>query len=148
MRESGELRTPEEEFALFSRYICGAPPRRELAQRYASACFRLLADAPESKVLPVVLSRPWLIGPLDAGCGILRPSEPFRQRLLIAAAILETTPEFGGSFLPRTHSRLGLVMTLGWHGLRWVVNAVVGIVILFVLLDRFQIQQTTGGKRP
>jgi hypothetical protein len=148
MRQSPQLRTPEEEFALFSRYICGAPLRRELAERYASACSRLLADAPDSKVLPVVLSRPWLLGPLDAGCGLLRPSEPFRQRLLIAAAILETTPEFGGAFLPRTHSRLGLIATLGWNGFRWVVNAVIGIVILLVLLDRFQVQQTGGDKRP
>lgn len=147
---TAELRSQElrREFRLFARYVVGQKPLDSYTDRYVAGCQTLLVDCPPSKVLPLVEQRPWLLGPLDAACGLLRPQDELRQKLLIASAVLEAGPDYAEHFLPRRLSVPSLLFTLGWNGFKWVAKLVVGLVVMLVLLDRWQAQQTLASGNP
>ncbi len=124
------------EFRILSRYLIGARPSRQLAERYERACSSLFRDGTRSRALNAALRWPVLAGPLDAACGLLAPDDALRQRLLVAAAILETTTEHAERFLPRHRSRAAIAVLVAWHGTRAAANVAVGIAC-FGLLPLF-----------
>ena len=63
---------------------------------------------------------------LDAAAGLLRPGGALRNRILLMAAILETTPEFADHFLPQHMGPLALVLHVGVAGTVAVLNALGG----------------------
>ncbi len=90
------------EFRVYARYLIGVRPPWELAARYTEANRVLFADEPApSPLVQFVHLRPWSLPYIDAACGLLKPDDMLRRKLLLAAAILETTPEYAGKFLPR-----------------------------------------------
>lgn len=141
---TAELRPAElrREFVLFTHYIIRQKPLDNYLLRYIAACQKLLAECPPSKALPLLDERPWLLGPLDAACGLLRPQDELRQKLLIASAVLEAGPDYAPHFLPRRLSVPRLFLTFAWCGIRWLLKLLVGTVVLLILLDRWQAQQT------
>ncbi len=143
-----ELRPQElhQEFRLWCKYIIREKPLPCYTQRYIAACQKLLVDCPPSKVLPLIIKRPGLIGALDSACGVLRPQDELRQKLLIASAILEAGPHYTAYFLPRRQSVPRLLLNLSWNGLLWLIKLSVGLVIMLILLDRWQANQGLGAE--
>ena len=127
------------EARLFGRYLVGRDPGDGLVARYVAACRTHFADtlrADDAAVLAWVRRHPWSVGMLDAASGLFRPGGPLRNRILLMAAILESTPEFADYFLPRHVGPLALAVRVGAAGAIAVANAVVGAVLLKALARR------------
>ena len=72
---------------------------------------------------------PWSVSLLDAASGLLRPGSLLRNKILLMAAILETSPTFADEFLPRDARPLGLLLALVAHGTVAVARAALGAVV-------------------
>src|SRR5512143_1015135 len=97
----------------FARYLVGREATEAQVERYVAACRTHFAEplSPEdAAVLAWARHHPWSIGPLDGAAGLLRPGGTLRNRILLMAAILETTPEFADHFLPRHVGPLALAV--------------------------------------
>lgn len=128
--ESDEARATEAR--VFARYLVGRTPAPVHVARYVAASRTLFPDplaAEDAAVLAWVRGHPWSLGALDAAAGLLRPGGALRNRVLLMAAVLETTPEFADHFLPRQLGPLALVLRVGAAGLVAVGNAVLGLVL-------------------
>ena len=105
---------------------------RELIDRYVDAN-RTLLEEPfterDAALLGFVRRHPRSVPYLDAASGLLRPGSPFRSKLLIMAAILETSPHFAEEFLPRHTRAAGLFLHLFALGLAVIVRVGVGSLI-------------------
>jgi len=126
------------EARIFARYLVRAAPPADVADRYALAVARLLpAPDPDRDraLLAFVRRHPWSVGALDAATALVAPQSRLRQRLLIMAALLETTPEGAAEFLPREAGLGRLVLALPAIGLAAVGRVVLGLV-LFPLATR------------
>lgn len=123
----------------FARYLVGRDPVEGQVERYVAACrthFTAALAPEDAAVLGWVRRHPWSIGPLDAAAGLLRPGGMLRNRILLMAAILETTPEFADHFLPRHVGVLALVIRVAAAGCVAVANAIVGALLLRVVARR------------
>ena len=92
------------EAEVLMRYLLDQAPPAGLTERYAAACARLFPDPPsgfEATQLATVLKWPWTLPLLDAAAGVWRPGSLLRRKLLVALAILETTPELTARFVAR-----------------------------------------------
>jgi hypothetical protein len=127
------------EAVVFGRYLVGRTPPPELIERYADANRTLftgvVADPRETAVLAFLRRHPWSVGFADAVCGLRHPGGLVRGKILVMAAILETSPAFADEFLPRSAHPLALVMRLGAAGALATLRAVAGLA-LYGLMTR------------
>ena len=120
------------EARLFTRYLVGRPPPAELVDRYRAANAAIFTEpvAREDAALVAFARRhPWSVSLLDAASGLLRPGSLLRNKILLMAAILETSPAFADEFLPRDARPLRLLLTLLAHGTVAVARAALGAVV-------------------
>ncbi|HUO50638.1 MAG TPA: NAD-dependent epimerase/dehydratase family protein [Candidatus Paceibacterota bacterium] len=92
----------------------------ELVQRYEDA----LKQNNLPPIHPLLVRRPFLIGFFDAGTALFRPASGLQQRILIASALAETSPESARWLLPRNRTMLALF----WYTLVLCASAGVKIV--------------------
>ena len=69
------------------------------------------------------------IGLLDSALGLFNPKHRLRKRMIIAFAILETSPLFFDFFKPKVFSRFHL-LTLMVKGLQEALQGLAGSLIL------------------
>jgi len=122
----------EAEARIFTRYLVGRTPAPELITRYCAASRALWPGAPgpgEAERLAFVRRHPWSVGPLDAAAALLDPGGQLRGKVLVAAAILETTPAHADDFLPRSVSVAALFWRLAASGTLAVAEAVLGALL-------------------
>ena len=136
--EAGPLADPLEiEARCFARYLVGCAPTGELAARYARANRALFpepAGEADEALVAFVRRHPWAVSLLDAACGWLRPGARLRDKIVVMAAVLETTPEFADEFLPRTAGPTALVTRLAGLGLVAAARALLGALLLPIAL--------------
>jgi hypothetical protein len=124
------------EARVFARYLVGRNPSPVHVERYVAAS-RTHFGAPlapeDAAVLAWVRRHPRTLGMLDAASGLLRAGGALRNRILLMAAILKTTPEFADQFLPRHVGPLALVATVVAAGTIAVANALMGAALLRVV---------------
>lgn len=101
----------------------------DLCERYVSAARRLFPAGCDDEVA-FVRRHPWALPFLDAACGFFRPRSQLRGRLLLAAALLETTPACAEGFLAPPPSRMPLFFGIAVRGLSSVVKLLAGGVLL------------------
>jgi hypothetical protein len=123
-----ELRLEAERFA---RYLVGAAPSDEIAERYARAVRRdpPAAGARDARLVDFARRRPWSIPLLDAALALRDPHAELRRRLYLMFAILESTPEHHDRFLPAAR-RPAYVLRIAAVGARAVLRAAGGVVLL------------------
>ena len=123
----------EAEAHLITRYLFGAAAPEALARRYVDAnALGVLTPAgpPDEALVDFARRRPWSIGYLDAACGVLRPDALLRRKVLLMAAILETSPAFARRFEPSGLGRWRLLAVLGVNGMAAMARAVVGALVM------------------
>ena len=118
-------RTLRHEAMVLSRYLIGTPASPQVVQRYVDAQ-RVLLPAEADRVTAFVRRHPRCLALLDAAAAPRGTHAPLRRRLLLMATLLEATPEHAARFLPAPGSRLGVLASLGWHGLRGVAMTALG----------------------
>lgn len=132
-------RDVEAEARAFARHVVGVEPPAPLVARYREACARLFPEPPDAvdaALLDFAVRHPWSVGPLDAATALVRPASRLRARLLVMAAVLETTPDFADAFLPRPAGRLALVGGLGAVGLTAALRTLAGVLVYGVIRAR------------
>lgn len=132
-------RDMEAEARAFARHVVGVALPEALLARYAEACTRLFPEPPDAidaALLAFAARHPWSVGPLDAATALLRPASGLRARLLVMAAVLETTPELADAFLPRPTGRVALVGHLGAIGIAAALRALAGVLLYGVIRAR------------
>ena len=116
----------------FARYLVRSDPTPDLVERYRAACARLFTEPPDAvdaALLAFVRERPWSIGMLDSALALLRPQSLVRARLLVMAAVLETTPRHVREFLPRPSSLGSLALRLPLLGVKAIAQAAAGAAL-------------------
>jgi hypothetical protein len=121
------------EAAAFSRYLVGDVAPSELLERYETGCRTLFTDAPDAEdaaLLDFARRHGWSVPYLDAAVALRRPHATLRARLLLMAAVLETSPRYADRFLPVDTAALAFVWRLARHGVPAVMYAVIGLMLL------------------
>jgi hypothetical protein len=116
----------------FSRYLIGEPPLPPEEERYAAAVRARVARPPDA-VVRVARALPLMIGPLDAAAALVDPDGQLRQRLLLAAAVLEASPAHTERFLPRSWSVVEATSLLLRLAVLVPLRLVVGLPALLAL---------------
>src|SRR5438046_9346229 len=117
--DADEAPALEAEARLFTRYLVGRPPPAELVDRYRAANAAIFTEpvAREDAALVAFARRhPWSVSLLDAASGLLRPGSLLRNKILLMAAILETSPAFAAELLPRDARPPRLLLAPPPHG--------------------------------
>jgi hypothetical protein len=129
----------DEEAAIFARYLVRSAAPPDVAARYREAVRRLFPDpdgARDRALLAFVRRHPWSIGCLDAAAALLAPGCRLRQRLLVMAALLETTPDGAAEFLPGEPTLGQLALRLPAIGLGAVARLLLGLVLFPIATAR------------
>lgn len=129
----------EEEAAIFARYLVRGVAPADVVARYREAVTRLFPDpeTPRDRALLAFVRRhPWSVGCLDAAAALVARDSRLRQRLLVMAALLETTPEGAAEFLPREPGLGGLAFRLPAIGLGAVARLALGLVLFPIATAR------------
>jgi hypothetical protein len=130
--EAFQRRTLEIEARVLGHCLVGRIPSPALIDRYCEANRELVSESAatcEAALLRFVRKHPWSASFLDAACALLRPDGAFRTKMLIMAAVLETSTEFAEEFLPRTTDPFRLTLSLMRHGLVAVIRTLAGLVV-------------------
>ena len=117
----------------FGRYLVGRTPPAELVARYRAANETLFTDpvsAEDAAIVAFACRHPWSVGPLDAVSGLFRPGSALRNKVLVMAAILETTPAFADDFLLPPVRPLALAVRVTGLGLAVVGRTLLGVALL------------------
>jgi len=112
--------------------LVGRVPPPELIDRYCEANRILLPEPPAARdaaLVAFVGRHPRSAPFLDAACGVLRRDGRLRTKMLIMAAVLETSPEFADEFLPRAAPPLRLLASLAGQGLLGVTRVLLGMLL-------------------
>jgi hypothetical protein len=131
--DAAERRRMEEEARVFARYLVRTAPPAGAVERYADAVARLFPEpdaARDRALLAFVRRHPWSVGCLDAATALVARDSRLRQRLLVMAAVLETTPEGAEEFLPRDAGRAAMALRLPAIGLAALGRALIGLALL------------------
>ena len=109
------------------------PIRRkpELIERYVGA-IRARSDVvspSDRRLLRRVAAHPFLLGFVDGGLALRRPTSEVRRRLFVMAAVLETNPRDADRYLPVRRSPLYLVLA-GVIAYRAALRAAIGSVLV------------------
>ena len=116
----------------FTRYLVGRPPPPELVARYREAnavLFTAPVEPVDAAVVDFVHRHPWSVGLLDAAVGLRRPGSLLRNKILVMAAILETSPVFADEFLTRPVHPVVLVLRTVALGTVAVARALLGLAL-------------------
>ena len=122
----------EAEARTFTRYLIGRTPPPELVARYCEAnatLFTAPVPAVEAGIVAFVRRHPWSVGLLDAAVGLRRPGSLLRNKILVMAAILETSPAFADDFLTRPLHPVVLALRVAGLGTLAVARTLLGLVL-------------------
>jgi hypothetical protein len=121
---------------VFGRYLLGRDGTglpAAILERYARACGLLFADVTDRRDLAVVLfarRHPWSLPFLDGASALLRPESLLRGKLILMLALLETSPDHAGAFLPAPRSWAACVTRVAARGALGALRAALGLLLL------------------
>ncbi len=117
------------EARIITHYLLRRPVTDTVADLYISSVRRNAMDQYDRKLLTLMLRFPFTVGLVDAGLAFYRPHSEVRRRIYIMLAILESSPDYCDSFLPKNRSLLYLPVLL-YVGARGVLRTAVGSVVV------------------
>lgn len=130
--------TLRREAQLLSRHLLAVDPPDEVVGRYVEAhAARIGAGSRRDRaVMALVHERPALLPALDAAAALAARESLLRHKLVLIAAILETTPALAPRFEPPSAGRAFTLARLALHGLAGAASAVVGLLVYAVVAAR------------
>lgn len=122
-----------QEGSILLRYVvqsvgCDIPPDPAEIERYQLACAVHGIDSTHKLSARVLRSRQFLAA-LDASSRILRKNSTLQRKLLIAAAIAETSPRTAPFLLPRQQSIFSVITSANSTILQSSQSLLLGIVL-------------------
>lgn len=121
----------------FSRYLLGHDATNEVIARYGTALVTLELADPDSpfeiRLISAAAKHPLVTAALDTATALFAKKCILRKRLYVLAGILETDPEYADFFLKTPTSKLALLLSLLWIGVRAAIMLVVGVPLLLVI---------------
>jgi hypothetical protein len=99
-----ELTLSRQEMIVYCKYLTGKSADNQSLSLFERAIQHeetILNDA-EIKLLQFIISNTWCIGFIDSALGLFNPKHRLRKRMIIAFAILETSPLYFDFFKPKT----------------------------------------------
>ncbi len=113
----------------FAHYLLRVEADPGLRQRYAAAVRTRFANAIDGD-LTFVRRHRWALPFVDAATAVVRPRSQVRQRLLLMAALLETSPQHAEFFLAPPPPRLALLLGLGARAFSSAAKLLAGALLL------------------
>jgi hypothetical protein len=130
--DAAEERLLDGEADQLARYLVGRSAPPELAARYRAANGAIWAGAParrEAALVDFVRRHPWSLPYLDAAAALVQPGGRLRGKVLVMAAVLETSPALAEEFLPRDVPRGRALAQLLGAGVAAVAQAAGGLLL-------------------
>lgn len=130
--DAEEERLLDREAELLARYLVGRAAAPELVARYRTANGAIWESGPpprEAALVAFVRRHPWSLPYLDAAAALLQPGGRLRGKVLVMAAVLETSPAFADEFLPRDVSRGRALAQLVGAGVAATARAAGGMLL-------------------
>ncbi|MEO7682445.1 MAG: hypothetical protein ABIU86_00785 [Gemmatimonadaceae bacterium] len=127
------------EARLFGRYLLDSDPSPELIGRYAAANAALFPGEPggaDAALIDFVSRHPRALPFLDAAAGLLRPDSLLRKKILLMAAIQETSVHHADAFLAAPPGRTRTILLLARYAASAGVKFAIGAAILSALPRR------------
>ncbi len=120
-----------QEINIYCKYLTGKEADEQslaLFQRAIQHEEAILTEK-EIRLLQFMIEYSFTIGPIDSALGLFNAKHKLRKRMIIAFAILETSPLYFDYFRPKVFSRTHL-FTLMLKGLQEALQGVAGSIIL------------------
>lgn len=126
-----ELSLSRQEMTIYCRYLTGKSADEQSLSLFQKAIQHeetILADN-EVRLLQFMIRNTWSIGLVDSALGLFNSNHRLRKRMIIAFAILETSPLYFDFFKPKTFPRTHL-FTLMVKGMQETLQGLAGRLIL------------------
>ena len=122
-----------QEAKIIFKFLLVKEPSQKFIDRYvaASQVKQISLDADDEKLLVAILKRPWIVGHVDSFFALTKSKSGVRQKVQLANAIAEASPEYAELFLPQEFG-FSKLFTIGFTGLRAVLSFVLGFFIVKV----------------
>ena len=121
------------EARVFARALTGETPTAYAAAQYARAHEHLAlhpAGAFDRRLAAFAAAAPWAARAADAYARWFAPRAALRRKLVVLAAILESSPPHDAAFDPVTGSAAGIILRLALAGAGFVLALLVGLLVL------------------
>jgi hypothetical protein len=129
-----EISLSRQEMSIYCKYLTGLNADEQCLALFYRAIQHeetVLNDS-EIKLLQLIIRNPSAMGLIDSALGMFDPGHPLRKRMVIAFAILETSPVYFEFFKPKVFSRWH-IFTLIAKGIQEAFQAVAGSIILTLI---------------
>ena len=123
-----------QEMSIYCKYLTGKEADEQSILLFQSAVRqqKIALNEDDIKLLQFIIRNQFTIGAIDSALGLFKPEHPLRKRMVIAFAILETSPLYFDFFKPKTFSPFH-IFVLGAKGVQEVLQAVAGSLILILV---------------
>jgi hypothetical protein len=120
-----------QEINIYCKYLTGKAADEQSLSLFARAIQHeeTILNDNEINLLQFMIRNTWSVGLIDSALGLFRPKHRLRKRMIIAFAILETSPVYFDFFKPRAFAKFHLI-TLAFKGLQEAMQGLAGSVIL------------------
>ncbi len=115
-----------------SVYLCGRPCSDELAMRYSLAIGQqqIQLSEKDQKLWDLAMKNTFFLAAIDSGLALTNSKSQIRRKVFLMLAILEASVEFCDEFIPKGKSKLNVLFSLVWIGMKAVFFAIIGILIV------------------
>ena len=123
-----------QEMSIYCKYLTGKEADSQSIALFQRAIKHeeVKLDEPSIKLLQFIIRNQFTIGSIDSALGLFQPSHPLRKRMVIAFAILETSPVYFDFFRPKAFSRFH-IFTLAAKAALEALQGIAGSLILMLV---------------
>ena len=116
---------------IYCRYLTGLNADEQSMALFARAIEHeeTTLNDKEINLLQFMIRNTWSIGLVDSALGLFNSNHRLRKRMIIAFAILETSPHYFDFFKPKALSRIHLLTLIG-KGMQDALQGLAGSIIL------------------
>ena len=126
-----EISLSRQEMNIYCRYLTGLTADEQSLSLFENAIQHEATTLNEKEInlLQFMIGNNWSIGLVDSALGLFNANHRLRKRMIIAFAILETSPHYFDFFKPKAFSRFHL-FTLIAKGMQDALQGIAGSFIL------------------